>query len=400
MKTILCIVFLVFSIAFSANAQWVKVQDATSYTSVFSGSSSGFLYTTSYGGVYRSGDNGGNWIFMNPGIQTGTAVTSVSANDSLVFASTSSALYKSSNSGVNWTLVLNGYTGINSIYRTGNYVFFNTYTSISRSTNNGISFSYANSGLPSNPNLQFITGSSGRLYAAGISSNGVYTSTNNGDNWSKAGTEIPSGIGTYSLFASDNIVMAGTDNGVYISTNYGANWRLIPGILGAYGYYGLARSGNRLFISAWGSGVYASTNLGQNWIAWNQGISGGLCNGMYYYGNYVFCGTITAIYRRPVSDVGIKFTGEGIPENFKLFQNYPNPFNPVTKIRFQIPAKTGVQIAVYDVKGRLVQMLIDEEIKAGMYEITYDGSGLGSGTYFCVMTAGEFKEVKKLILIK
>ncbi len=407
MKKICVIVLLVLLHTLTVKAQWVKILDANSYTRVFSGSPSGNLFTTAYGGIYKTTNNGGNWTLCNPGIPAGTAMTSVSVSDSALYACTGSAVYKSTNIGANWTVLVSGYNGINSLYTAGNYVFFNTYSAISRSTNNGANFSYVISGLPSGISIQCVTGSAGRLYTAGLLSSGVYTSTNNGDNWTKAGTEIPSGIGTYSLFASGNIVMAGTDNGVYISTNYGTNWRLIQGILAPYGYYGFARNLNRLFISGWGLGVYASTDLGQSWFFWNQGINDGLCNGMYYFNNYVYCGTITAVYRRPYSDVGINTISSDIPEEFKLYQNYPNPFNPTTKIKFSVPStgktkteNTLITLTVYDILGREAARPLSQRLKPGTYEVTFDGGTLESGTYFYVLRADEFRDTRKFILLK
>ncbi len=101
--------------------------------------------------------------------------------------------------------------------------------------------------------------------------------------------------------------------------------------------------------------------------------------------------------------IGIKQISSEIPENFSLSQNYPNPFNPVTKIKFTIPA-TGknnyVKIAVYDVSGKLVSILADDNFAAGTYETEFNGKNLASGVYFYRMINGDFSEVRKMILIK
>lgn len=97
-----------------------------------------------------------------------------------------------------------------------------------------------------------------------------------------------------------------------------------------------------------------------------------------------------------------------VPLSFQLYQNYPNPFNPTTKIRFAIPsAKTSlagskqfVAFAVFDLLGNKIAILVNEEKIPGNYEVVFDGSNLASGVYFYTLTAGNFSQTKKLLLIK
>jgi hypothetical protein len=92
--------------------------------------------------------------------------------------------------------------------------------------------------------------------------------------------------------------------------------------------------------------------------------------------------------------------GNSVPDKFSLSQNYPNPFNPSTNIKFQIANNKYVLLKVFDVIGREVQTLVNEKLKPGEYEVTFDGSALPSGVYFYKLTAGEFTQTKKLILLK
>jgi hypothetical protein len=89
-----------------------------------------------------------------------------------------------------------------------------------------------------------------------------------------------------------------------------------------------------------------------------------------------------------------------LPRDMKLYQNYPNPFNPVTKIRYEIAKAGMVTIQIFDVLGRAVRTLVNEEKAAGVYETSFNGSGLASGLYFYRLTAGNYTNVKKLILLK
>lgn len=89
-----------------------------------------------------------------------------------------------------------------------------------------------------------------------------------------------------------------------------------------------------------------------------------------------------------------------IPGGFSLKQNYPNPFNPNTKIGFSIPKAGFVKMAVYDITGKEVEVLVNENLSAGSFEVDFNASKLTSGVYFCKISAGEFTDVKKMILTK
>ena len=88
------------------------------------------------------------------------------------------------------------------------------------------------------------------------------------------------------------------------------------------------------------------------------------------------------------------------PKTYSLGQNYPNPSNPKTNIDFQLPEKVFVNISVYNLIGQLVTTLVNSEMEAGIFSIEFDGSHLSSGSYIYRLTAGEFSEVKKLMIIK
>jgi len=93
------------------------------------------------------------------------------------------------------------------------------------------------------------------------------------------------------------------------------------------------------------------------------------------------------------------------PEEFKLYQNYPNPFNPATVIKYQIPKDGFVTLKVYDILGREVSVLVNEFKKSGIYSTSFsvksgNNNQLSSGLYFYKLTAGEFTEIRKMIVFK
>jgi hypothetical protein len=90
---------------------------------------------------------------------------------------------------------------------------------------------------------------------------------------------------------------------------------------------------------------------------------------------------------------------------FALFQNTPNPFNPTTTIKYSVPAPGMVDLRVYDVNGRLVRILVDEQKPAGDHTAIWDGRDdtdgvAASGVYFCRLEAGGVRQAKKLVLLK
>lgn len=119
---------------------------------------------------------------------------------------------------------------------------------------------------------------------------------------------------------------------------------------------------------------------------------GNLKGGLYYYEN------------RDV--IGINNISTSTPDNFKLFQNYPNPFNPATNIKFNIQTNSYVELSVYDMSGKFITRLVNENLNSGSYEVNFnaDELNLSSGIYIYSMTASDGKSSytssQKMILIK
>jgi len=102
----------------------------------------------------------------------------------------------------------------------------------------------------------------------------------------------------------------------------------------------------------------------------------------------------------PSFTTSVEQVGNTLPDGFTLSQNFPNPFNPSTHIDFTLPASGSVSLKVYDLLGREMMTLVNEQKPAGTYRATFDASNLPSGTYFYVLRAGSFSESKKMLLVK
>lgn len=97
---------------------------------------------------------------------------------------------------------------------------------------------------------------------------------------------------------------------------------------------------------------------------------------------------------------GVENSEVHIPEQFSLSQNYPNPFNPSTTIQYSVPKESNVTLKVFDILGKEVATLVNEEKNVGVYTVNFNASQLKSGIYFYTLQVGSFIETKKMILIK
>ena len=89
-----------------------------------------------------------------------------------------------------------------------------------------------------------------------------------------------------------------------------------------------------------------------------------------------------------------------IPNEYTLAQNYPNPFNPTTTIQFALPTGSQVVLKIYNLLGREVATLVNEELQSGKYKVDFEANDLPSGVYFYQIRAGGFSKTKKLTLLK
>jgi hypothetical protein len=131
------------------------------------------------------------------------------------------------------------------------------------------------------------------------------------------------------------------------------------------------------------AGYWSSSNPDSCLVVWSGG------NGTNVYCSRLVCST-----------VGLEPISGSIPVLYSLEQNYPNPFNPVTTIKFNIPKSGVVKLSVYDMMGREVTTLVNQELLAGRYSVDFNALSLASGVYFYKLQAGEFTDTKKMMLIK
>jgi len=147
------------------------------------------------------------------------------------------------------------------------------------------------------------------------------------------------------------------------------------------------------------STVRTSPTAGNDyWGRYGDLVTAGGCGYTAWTSSVGPIGKANTIFKTIIDN--IENTGTGIPETYALTQNYPNPFNPVTKINFSIPKSGMVSLKVYDILGKEVSTLVNQNISAGTYTYEFDASRLSSGIYFYRLNVNGFSEVKKMSLIK
>jgi hypothetical protein len=125
-----------------------------------------------------------------------------------------------------------------------------------------------------------------------------------------------------------------------------------------------------------------------------------LCPSLIRRGVQLMTATIAEL-ANPIGRItSINGTNQSIPKEFCLEQNFPNPFNPTTNIRFTIKKTGWTELVVFDVLGREVTVLCNEERQPGDYQVTWNASVMSNGVYFYQLKAGSFTETKKMLLLK
>ncbi len=152
-------------------------------------------------------------------------------------------------------------------------------------------------------------------------------------------------------------------------------------------------------------GVFRSIDNGDNWtqtgligiIVWTVAINSS--------GN-IFAGTQgSGVFRSVESTISVDEIYGRIPSSFALFQNYPNPFNPSTIINYSLPNESAVTITIYDMLGKEIDQLISQKQPSGKHSIQWngidhDGNIASAGIYLYQITAGDFVQTKKMVLMK
>ncbi len=391
MKKLYIVILISLSIG-SINSQWQQVfYNEPPY---LFGYGSNIFAGTGITGIYISTNNGSNWSQTSLINQT---IHVINGNGSSFFAGTNSGVYASTNGGINWSLT--SLTNImDAIIFVGNNVLAGGTYGIYLSTNNGSNWTRT---FNINYEVNCLLAAGGTIFAGMGPQHGVYKSTDNGLNWTQTSLNIRT---PNSLAAIGNNIFAGMAvYGVYKSTDNGVTWA--QSSFNNQTIYQLVVSGTNL-IAGTSQGIYLSTDYGTTWTQRNEGFGGTpIIYSVCIYNNNLFAGGTVGGnhggFRRPVSElVVITQVSIEVPNKFSLSQNYPNPFNPATNIEFAVPKPAFVKLVVYDITGRELETLVNENLAAGTYKADWNATAYSSGVYFYTITSGSYHQTRKMILVK
>jgi len=396
------------------------------------------VWVCGYSGTVLKTTNAGiNWINQTGnGIPTNVQLINIcgfpsGSTNALVagYVGSDTWVWKTSNGGANWIQVFSQPGGfINAVWMTSQTNGFMTGDpaggrwSLFKTTNGGTNWDSAGMYLPQ---VGTEAGWNNSLICSppyiwfGTNNTKIYFSNNNGANWVAQPTTGEAN--SYAIFFHPQMQtgrgLFGGAN-LFQTSNNGTNWTALSSM--ATGNFGgitsspIIVNSPSLFQPVWyvrsSNIIYFSSNFGANWsVEYTNPASTSYSHiSVAFPGRGIWAvGSLGKIsYHDALNSV--EQIGTEIPTGFSLYQNYPNPFNPTTKIKFEIPnlsfphALGGnlVQLIIFDALGREVQTLVNERLQAGTYEITFDGSNLTSGIYFYSLTVGNFKETKRMMIIK
>lgn len=394
--------------------------DAFDENNVWASGELGTVLYTSNGGTnwaYKPSNLFGNAnVFSIQAISPTTAVAVYNVAGGRVIRTTNQGLFWT-NTFVRASSVLNDIKFLDA--NTG-YVFGNPFNNrffIIRTTNGGISFDTTTINRPvaTNPNVQLITNSACLFRAAvggpisiwfGTSVGLVYHSTNSGLSWDSTMTQSGVSVNAVTFINHNTGFCAGDDP--FSTVNGGNSWLFQASYPNTGRFYSFQSAGGYYWYTS-GPGIYVSTNNGLTFEEdftnpSNQDfrhlviVSSGGDNSRTVFNGWGV--TSNGLIYHNSETIGITPIGNIVPQNYSLQQNYPNPFNPVTKIQFDLPEKGFIRLSVFDILGNQVDKIFEGSLNAGKYEADFDGSKLSSGVYFYTMESGNFKETKRMVLVK
>jgi photosystem II stability/assembly factor-like uncharacterized protein len=377
--------------------------------SSISGLPGGFMCAgTTQFGSYVSTDFGATWNRNFPGHATN--VTRIIVHPAgRIFAASKDYYYPyfeySDDGGNHWQGTEQGFLAMDLARDAQQGVYLcGGGTGVQKSTDGGISWNDLHCPGSSYPRMH--VANDGTIivlapYFNGYTTTWYYTriSTDGGATWSvTAPRDAQNPVNEYGS-TGDGSLFAATSAGVYRSTDHGTSWLQTSLTLGDVSSLA-ANSANALFAGSASKGVFRSRDHGETWEPYSAGLPDSSITSLFVDDRgYLYAGTRkSGIFVTVGSTTSVGTGTDRESCEFRLDQNYPNPFNPATHIRYQIHDAGYLKLAVYDLLGREVAVLVNEIKQPGSYEVTWNASGFASGMYFCRMQAGGYSQTTKLIL--
>ncbi len=392
------------------------------------------IFAGTNAGIYLYNDTSHMWTPVKSGINT-LPITALIASETSILAGTGrNGMFRSTDDGANWlvtdTVFLNKY--VHTLFRYGRYILAGCGTGIYRTSDDGNSWLAADSGIK-NLNVNCITANDNFLFA-GTSDSGVYISTDSGTTWNNAFPGIGR-ISVLSLATSGDYIFAGTEFGVYRSSDKGTTWTIVSSsnlrvhaieILQNTVYFEAARvSLSRDSGTTWitdstpeyigvnsfkvvGNNVFAAGDFGifllkendTNWIDISPDFLKGKgvvdAASLAIKGNYIYVGTAApnywpgaglGIWRRSLSDfpVTIKAPTHKVQTQSDFRIAATGNYRSNATITFSLPYREHVVISVYNLNGVAIQTIANNTFESGSHTISWATRTLPSGSYIVKM---------------
>ncbi len=402
---------------------------------------------TAFGGVFISSDDGATWTQSQDGlsniIPASASALVLDSKDNLYFSYRGGMIVKSADRGDSWTAVGTNDDYANCLAIAANDVLYTAsrYRGVWHTADDGATWGADSAGLPQFTPLALAVSAQGDLAVGGAGSN-MHVMEAGSSVWNDvAGTSVKSNVSC--LLWENGVLFAGTtQNGILRSKDKGQSWEILDNGMNEAAVQAINSDGNgSLYIAAYRS-PYVSTDNGDSWTDIGDGSftsvsdiipgTGGILYASSLYGGVFIANAQTASWSEINSGLvtthvmSLRLDGAGMlyastdgngifratapvvsvkdpvasANGVELHAAYPNPFTAATMVSFTLPASAHVRIAVYDMRGREVALLVDGLREAGSASAGFDASGLAPGMYLCRMNTGAQVLTQPLMLLR
>jgi photosystem II stability/assembly factor-like uncharacterized protein len=377
------------------NLDWQRFYDVK-----FTSTANGFI-TGEQGRFMKTVNGGANWT----GIDMGTNLTTYKMyiNGSTIITSAEfGQIFKSVNGGTNWTRISTSTT--QPLYA----LYFSSVTEGWAVGGGGVVLHTVNGGtnwtstvVDANCTFKSIDGFSNTEILISGTGGKVYKTTNGGTNWVLKSIGTANDINVIKKYGTTSMGLAGKSGTIMYSTNKGDTWAAINNY--TYEYTDIFYiDDTHIYVCGADGRIYYTQNRGTNWFYQYTADEHAL-NGIYFtdatHGFSVGNGG-TILRTTTAGTISVGNTSLTLPLEYKVYQNYPNPFNPVTKITYDIMKSGNVKLIVFDVLGREISTLVNQQQTAGSYSVEFNGVNLSTGIYFYRLEVNGYVEVKKMMFMK
>ncbi len=317
----------------------------------------GKLFAGTINGLYASNDNGNNWSQVDLGIND-TRVDDILISDANLYLQTSEGFFYSADSGLTWNVSANGLSS----------------TDIS--------------GIAISPDY----------YHAIVGYSEVYRTDQPDGSWVLTTTGLPVYQYYNNIIFFNNALFIGTSYGLYQSTDNGSTWNLAEFLYKDISCLKVVN--NYAFLSP-EVGVLYYSNDGTTWTQLNDSSINYSITSVEIFDNYLYIATNGAgLWRMSMANLSSIEDNNSITDHYRLYQNYPNPFNHSSKINYFIQKGGLVRITVFDILGKEIGTLVNEEKSPGFHQVEFSGENLPTGIYFYKMEINDYSGKNKLLLVK